>query len=425
MKFSKFFFSSNKNKEYNNNLIIVNQYFPPDFASTGQLLEELARSFQDENFNINVLTGMPAYYFNTKFANSYESEKNLNIKRSRLSRLVPKRYKGKIINSLLFCLRVLTHTLFLRKENTIILYTSEPAFLPIFGWLFSKLLNTPYIILIYDIYPEILVNLKLLKKDNLIIKIWRFFNKLSFDRAREIIVLSSSMKEIIRSNYSINSKKINIIPCWADPKLINPIPREKNDFLIENNLNDYFIVLYSGNQGRCHDLITLINAATILKENKKILFLFVGNGFQNEFIKRECSNNLLSNCRFLPFQEKEKLPYLLSSASIGVVSLNKEIIGLIAPSKLYGHLASGTPIAAISGEKSFLKEIIEKNDCGKWFNNGDYQGLAKWIVEMQENQEKLNDLGKASFNLFLQEFTINRIKKKYLKVLKRNFPSKK
>ena len=204
MKFSKFFFNSNKNKAYDNSLVIINQYFPPDFASTGQLLDELAKSFQDEKFNINVFTGMPAYYFDTKFACSYELEKNLEIRRSRVSRLVPKRYKGKIINSLLFCLRVLTNTLFLQKKNTLILYTSEPAFLPIFGWLFSKLLNTPYIILIYDIYPEILVNLNLLKNDNFIIKIWKFFNKLSFDRAREIIVLSSSMKEIIRRNYSIN-----------------------------------------------------------------------------------------------------------------------------------------------------------------------------------------------------------------------------
>lgn len=425
MKFSKFFFNSNKNKTYDNNLVIINQYFPPDFASTGQLLEELAKSFQDEKFNINVFTGMPAYYFNTKFASSYELEKNLQIRRSRVSRLVPKRYKGKIINSLLFCLRVLINTLFLQKKNTLILYTSEPAFLPIFGWLFSKLLNTPYIILIYDIYPEILVNLNLLKNNNFIIKIWKFFNKLSFDRARELIVLSSSMKEIIRNNYSINSKKINIIPCWADPKLIHPIPREKNYFLTENNLNDYFVVLYSGNQGRCHDLITLINAAIILKENKKILFLFVGDGFQNKFIKKECSINSLSNCRFLPFQEKENLPYLLSSASIGVVSLNEDIVGLIAPSKLYGHLASGNPIAAISGKKSFLKEIIEKNNCGKWFNNGDAHGLAKWIIEMQENQNKLNEHGQASFNLFHQEFTINKIKNKYLKVLKRNFPSNK
>ena len=138
MKFSKFFFNSNKNKAYDNSLVIINQYFPPDFASTGQLLEELAKSFQDEKFNINVFTGMPAYYFNTKFASSYELEKNLQIRRSRVSRLVPKRYKGKIINSLLFCLRVLTNTLFLQKKNTLILYTSEPAFLPIFGWLFQN-----------------------------------------------------------------------------------------------------------------------------------------------------------------------------------------------------------------------------------------------------------------------------------------------
>ena len=75
----------------------------------------------------------------------------------------------------------------------------------------------------------------------------------------------------------------------------------------KHKLENHFIVLYSGNQGRCHDLNTLLNAAKILKNKKDILFLFVGDGFQNKSLKKDCFNNNVENCMFLPFQEKHHL----------------------------------------------------------------------------------------------------------------------
>ena len=73
-----------------------------------------------------------------------------------------------------------------------------------------KRLKIPYIILIYDIFPEILNDLELMSKDNIIIKIWKKLNKLSFDSSKEIIVLSSAMKNKIHNNYLIPSKKLII-----------------------------------------------------------------------------------------------------------------------------------------------------------------------------------------------------------------------
>ena len=310
---------------------------------------------------------------------------------------------------------------FLRESNNLALYTSEPAYLPIFAWLFSKITKIPYILLIYDIYPEILKSSKFIKKENLIFKIWKKLNKFSFDNAKEIIVLSKDMKNKIKNNYFIPLNKITVIPSWADPEFIYPIKTENNYFLKNHKLNDHFIVLYSGNQGRCHDLKTLIKAAEILKDKQNILFLFVGDGFQNKYIKEKCNNQKISNCIFLPFQEKKHLPYILSSASIGVVSVQSDLCGLIAPSKLYGHLACGTPIALITDKKSYLKKLDEKNSCGKWVANGDYSDLANWILEMYTNQTKLKEIGQSSLNLFYKEFTLDKISKKYLKTITRNF----
>lgn len=411
-------------KKYENlkkNLIIVNQYFPPDFASTGQLIEELTNNLGNENFNVKVLTGMPAYNFNQKFAQPLEKRKQTTIVRSKLSRIIPKNLKGKIFNSILFCLRVLTHLLFLNKKNNLIIYTTEPAYLPVFAWLYHKIKRIPYIILIYDIFPEILNELELMGKDNIIIKIWKKLNKLSFDSSKEIIVLSSAMKNKIHNNYFIPKKKINDIPSWSDEKSIYYHPKSKNNFLKKHKLENHFIVLYSGNQGRCHDLNTLLNAAKILKNKKDILFLFVGDGFQNKSLKKDCFNNNVENCMFLPFQEKKDLPLILSSASIGVVTLSKKISGLLVPSKLYGHLACGTPIAAVSGKDSYIKKLIEENNCGKWFENGNYEDLAEWILKVYQSKEISKKLGKSSLDLFLKEFTLDIVSKKYLKIINRNF----
>ena len=45
--------------------------------------------------------------------------------------------------------------------------------------------------------------------------------------------------------------------------------------------------MYSGNQGRGHDFLTVLETASILKDNKDIIFVFIGNGYQNKFLNYE------------------------------------------------------------------------------------------------------------------------------------------
>ena len=46
---------------------------------------------------MKVLTGMPAYNFNQKFAKPLEKRKQITIVRSKLSRIIPKNLKGKFL----------------------------------------------------------------------------------------------------------------------------------------------------------------------------------------------------------------------------------------------------------------------------------------------------------------------------------------
>ena len=52
----------------------------------------------------------------------------------------------------------------------------------------------------------------------------------------------------------------------------------------------------------------------------------------------------------MPYQPFNDLPQTLTSADIAIVSTNKNATSLVAPSKLYGHLAAATPIALVSSK---------------------------------------------------------------------------
>ena len=421
----RFFLKKNRKSFYKNNkvkrLTIVNQFFSPDYAATGQLLESLSKSLAFENdIQIKVLTGFPSYAYNSLKVKKLENSPNRTIKRSITSRLWPRKLGGRLINSLIFTLNIGFNLLFKERRSNIIIFTSEPPFLAFIALFIKLFTKSPYIILIYDLYPDILLKLNYFQKDNLIIKLWNKINFFSYSQANEIIVLSNSMKNKLFENFPSLITRVNVISSWADHNKIKPLSKDSNWFVKKYNLENKFVVLYSGNQGRCHDLTTIIDTALLLKSEREIKFLFIGRGPQHKKIKDLVKDLSLNNCIFLPYQKFEDLKYSLTSADIALVTLNKNAEGLVAPSKLYGHLASGTPIALISPSGSYLQALIEKKFLGRWFDNGDSEKLANWIKEIKKNDNLLRDLSKNCRKYLVNEASFEIIKKKYIDVINRN-----
>ena len=48
------------------------------------------------------------------------------------------------------------------------------------------------------------------------------------------------------------------IPNWADGTHIKSLPRSDNEFLQQHNLENQFVVMYSGNHGVVHEFETLV-----------------------------------------------------------------------------------------------------------------------------------------------------------------------
>jgi glycosyltransferase involved in cell wall biosynthesis len=408
----------------NARLTLVSQFFPPDFAATGQLLDDLTVRLAQRGLQVQVLTGMPAYAYSTSNAQRIEFQPGRCIRRTNASRFWPQRIRGRAINGLLFCLRVSLRLLRYSRRGDLILYTTEPPYLPLLGWLLHKVTRTPYIVLLYDLYPDVLVELKILPSDHVLVRFWRALNQLMLADAQELIVLSEPMAERVKSHCQGIADKLSVIPSWADHNRIKPLPKKDNWFVRHYELSDRFTILYSGNQGRCHDLVTVLAAALLLRKHRNLRFLFIGGGPQNPSLRRLVRDLKLENCQFLPYQELCDLPYSLAAADVALVTLSAGAEGLVAPSKLYGHLATGTPIAAVTPQTSYLRDLVETEGCGKWFANGDAEGLAEWVYYLSCHSEVAQQMGRSARAFLERTATPDIVTTRYMDLMSNHLPER-
>ena len=406
----------------NARLTIVSQFHPPDFAATGQFIEELSRRLAERGLQNLVLTGQPGYAYHADRAERIEFLPNRCIRRTAISRFWPDRIRGRIVNSLLFCLRTLLRLLRQGRRGDLLLFTTEPAYLPVVGWFAHLLTRAPYVVVVYDLYPDIAVSLEVVPSHHPLVRLWRALQLRTFQAAEEIIVLSDTMQKHLYAHYSSISTPITVIANWADPEVIRPIPRQENWFVQRHGLNQQFTVLYSGNQGRCHDLITLLEAAHHLRDHPSISFLLVGSGPQHRELVNKARLWQLSNLRFLPYQEADALPALLAAADLAVVSLKAAAEGQVAPSKLYGHLAAASPVAAICDPSSYLRNEILRAGCGAAFSSGESEPLAAWILQLSEDRGLARELGAAGRRHLLATATPSLAIQAYAELLARHLP---
>jgi glycosyltransferase involved in cell wall biosynthesis len=168
--------------------------------------------------------------------------------------------------------------------------------------------------------------------------------------------------------------------------------------------------------GRCHDMDTILDAARLLKK-EPIQFVFIGDGAKLHPCIEQVNNLGLHNCRFLPYQDKLTLPYSLTACDLSLVSVNVGMEELVAPSKLYGILASGRPVAVICEPHSYLRKLIADAECGATFNNNDEKGLAKFIRLLVSDRQLTEQMGNSGRRYLEANFTPEIIAKQYLEVM--------
>lgn len=249
----------------------------------------------------------------------------------------------------------------------------------------SVLLKNKFRVAIWDLYPDGLMTINI-GDNNIVSRIWAWFDRKAFNKAETVVTLADSMKQLMSKYCPLD--RIRIAPLWSGSSQFKPIAKEQNPFVCDNGLENKFTVLYSGNIGWSHDVDVLVEVAKILKEDKDIMFVIIGEGKKKMVIEKMVKEYKLSNVIMLPFQPVDVLPYSLASADIGVVTLDEKVAKVAIPSKTFNLMAVGAPILAIANKETEIHNLISKYENGVCIPKSNVESIANYIIELKENHAK-------------------------------------
>jgi colanic acid biosynthesis glycosyl transferase WcaI len=221
--------------------------------------------------------------------------------------------------------------------------------------------HKPVIFSVHDVYPDVGIKLGIFRHKAVINAI-TIMERFCLNSSRYVRVLSDSFIEPLVS-LGISQDKINLIYDWVDTELIKPLPKD-NSFARENQLIGSFVVLYAGNIGLSQGLEHILTAAESLKIHEEIEFVFVGDGAGLKPLKERTAQRNLGNVRFLPFQPRSRLPEVLATADVSLITLKKGLGTASLPSKSFSILASGRPILASVDEGSDTWNLVKRSGAG-------------------------------------------------------------
>lgn len=400
-------------------VVILNQYYVPDVASTGHLLHELAVELANLGFEVEVLTGRPSYGPPDTWQDCPLKEvvDGVKIRRLKVARFDKNNLAGRAFNYLTFVVPMILSVLFTSRKDTVYLYTTNPPFLGAIGWFVSLFRRHHYVTLLHDAHPQLGVWVGTFKEGSLIERVWMALNRRKYKRTKEAIVLCSAAKKLVAETYPISPEHIHVIPNWADGEDLYPKKKKDSEIAQEQGFVDDFILLYSGNMGLYYDFETVLGAAKLL-EGEPFKLVLVGGGGKKSQIEEHIKANNMTNVVMLPYQPFEKLNDSLNACDASLVTIAEGIEGISFPSKLYTSLAVGKAIVALSEDWSELREIVEGTECGIWSALGDSEGLAAKLRELIHDKEKTAAMGASARQVFDEGYTRQVCAAKYAEVLK-------
>jgi colanic acid biosynthesis glycosyl transferase WcaI len=382
-------------------ILVLNQYFHPDQSATSQLLTELCEDLADHH-EVFAVTGRPSYNPTeaTESRGLISRERHGRVRVARVwSTSFDRAHPWKrLVNYGTYLLTSSIGALSIGSPDVVVALTDPPPVGLIGAWA-GKLRRRPFVLVTKDIFPDVAIRMGKLRNP-VVVGLLRLMSASLFRNADRVVSIGRDMDRRLRE-LGVPPTKIHTINDWADGGLIHPLTGPSR-LRMDQNWDDRFVVMHSGNVGFSQSLHTLIEAADLLRAHPRVLIVIVGEGASKKSLQEDVARRRLENVVFLPYQRKESLSDSLGAADVHLVGLKRGLAGFIVPSKVYGIMASSKPFIAAVEPGSEPALIVEEYGCGVRIEPDDPAALAKAILEIAE--KPLDEMGRRGREAFERRF---------------------
>ena len=357
-------------------VIFINRFYWPDEPATAQLLTDLAEALAATGHDVTVITSHPR----DPHVPRSEIRNNVRIERVRSSRARQPGLCGKAVDFATFHVGAMWRLFTLARRDDTVIAMTDPPLLGVGAWLVAAVRGARLYHWVQDIYPELAIELS----GHRWLAIIKPLRNLAWRRAAGCTTLGADMAAVLAAA-GVAKKNICIIPNWSPSGLAPPSPTATAALRTEWELEGKFVVAYSGNLGRVHDLDPILAVAEAVSADQRIAFVCIGSGAQRNVMESEVTRLGLTNIQFRPPQIRTQLATALGLADVHLVTLRPGCERYVFPSKLYGVAAVGRPVIFIGPRTSELARLVVARDFGRAFDRTMITAIAAEIRSLFDN----------------------------------------
>lgn len=404
------------------NILIITDSYPPEIRSAAQLMKDLADGLADKGHNVWVVTSEPKYNLaESKIDILPEMADENGVKVLRIKTLPHHKVNfiirgiAQLLMPYIFFWRIRNN---IKGEIDVVIVHSPSLPLSITAYKVKKFYGAKYILNLHDIFPQNAIDLGVLKRWKHWPAIWLFeqMEKSAYKNSDLIVVPSNEHKKFIEEKRNVPKGKTQVIYHWIDSE---PFIKAKKTgkFRKLYGLENKFIFLFGGVLGPSQGLDLFIRIAARIKNNKNIVFLFVGDGSEKNNLMKAAKELELNNVILKPFVSLEEYPELVKDCDVGIISLTSQNTTPAVPAKILAYMAAAIPVVAFLHKESDGLLIINEAKCGYGAVSNDEKKALEIILKMYNDKEKIKEYGENGLKYLLENMEKKVCVDKFEKIL--------
>lgn len=356
--------------------LIISQVYVPDPASVGQHIADVAIEMARRGYRVVVYASARGYDDPSKVYPRREMLHGVEVRRLPLSSFGKSSIAIRLLAQWLFVLQAIFHGLFTRGLRGVMVSTSPP-FCGLAGVAISFCRGVPLKYWLMDLNPDQMIAMGKITPTSLQARVFNTFNRWTFKRASDIVVLDRFMGERVQRKLDV-AAKTSTMPPWPHEDKLENIPHAENAFRQEHKLDGKFVIMYSGNHSPANPIKTILDAAERLQDDPRLVVMCIGGGGGKKEVEEKVARGV-KNIRSLPYQPFDRIRFSLSAADVHIVSVGNEVVGIVHPCKVYGAMAVSRPILLLGPSPCHVSDLIEQHRIGWHIAHGDVDSAVRTL----------------------------------------------
>jgi len=370
-------------------IVFINQYFPPDEAPTGLMLEKVAGALSDQGHEVTVLCARGGYAGSgrpeTSAPRSGVEDEGVRVIRVGSTGFGRKTFLGKLVDYAFFYLGVARHLIFMRPKPDRIIALTTPPYLSILARFFSKVRGGDHAHWVMDLYPDVMVAHGMLKPGGIPVRFLNSLARWGFGgrRCRMVLTLGPDM-EARTARHLPHETPRDWVPLWgtAEPLVAPSEEAELDESEKSSQGSGRVVLMYSGNMGLGHRFGEFLEAATAAGDGFE--WKFHGQGKRRVEIEKFLEENPEAPVSLGDYVPREDLAAHLAAADVHLASLDPVWDGTMVPSKLQGIFSIGRPVIFVGSETCAMGAWILESGGGWVVSPDDADGMGTALAEASD-----------------------------------------